>query len=168
MWAAGTENWLCVPRLLPSSILAWHKPLEPGRDPAGRERTPAEWGLEIKMKFMHAWVNGAKVIPIVRMLLRNVPPPTYQVHILTQTHTHTVSLTHTQTHTLSLTHTLIHTHTHTHGLPGSRLLTCSPFKPHSFRMTSFRNPFLADPTPYSHTTRLGGPAVICLLLHHLQ
>ena len=31
-----------------------------------------------------------------------------------------------------------------------------------------RNPFLADPTPYSHTTRLGGPAVICLLLHHLQ
>ena len=74
-----------------------------------------EWGLGIKMKFMHAWVNGVRVIPIVHKLiaLSGMFP-----------HPHTKCI-HSHAHTLSLTHT------HTQVLPGSCLLTCSPFKPHS-------------------------------------
>lgn len=100
-----------------------------------------EQGLRIKMKFMHAWVNGVRVIPIVHKLiaLSGMFPHPHTKCIHSHAHTHTLSLSRTHTHRFCLDHA------YSPALHSN--LTVS--------MTSSRNPFPADPSPHSRSTRLG-------------
>lgn len=63
-----------------------------------------EWGLGIKMRFMHAWVNGVRVIPTVHKLIAlsemSPHPHTKCIH----SHAHTLSHPHTHTHRFCLDH----------------------------------------------------------------
>ena len=62
--------------------------------------------------------GGQEVFMRMENLCRSFAIASYNLHVLslTHSHTHTLSLTHTLTHTLSLTHT----HIYSEGLPSDR------------------------------------------------